>query len=62
MPVIEPDRSPYESGATDAYYHRYRAHKIKDGKRVGFADLTPEELAEYDKGHEEEPYGRKDFG
>jgi hypothetical protein len=53
--------SPYDRGDADRYYGRpYAPHK-----RVGFQcveDLTPAEVAEYDRGWEDNRSGQKDWG
>ncbi len=57
-PKLTPDRShgsPYDRGRADSYYHRQiRPHKWLDGiGRVEIVELSPEEIAEYHAGYEE---------
>lgn len=48
--------SPYDRGSADAYYRRASdPHKYPNGTysepRIGESDLTPEEVAAYNKGY-----------
>lgn len=58
--------SPYERGDSDAYYGRsHSPHKLiyqENGWPLRETDLTDEERAEYDRGYDENPSGRKDWG
>lgn len=56
------NRTAYESGAVDAYYHRYNPHLWRDTVKVISTELTGEERQQYDQGHTEAPYGEKDWG
>ena len=44
----------YDLGATDAYRYSYGRYLRKD--------WTKELRSEYDRGYNDEPYGRKDYG
>jgi len=51
--------SPYDRGSADYYYGRpHSPHWYPEGtgfgKRIEEADMTPEEIAAYDAGYEEE--------
>jgi hypothetical protein len=59
-----PAGSPYDRGDSDAYYQRPnpRPHKWADplgAQRID--DLTPAEIADYWRGHDENPSGKKDW-
>jgi hypothetical protein len=61
VPLEHPAGSPYDRGDADRYYGRpYVPHK-----RIGFQrvyDLTPEEIAEYRRGWDDNVNDRKDWG
>ena len=51
--------SPYDRGSADYYYGRWpRPHWYPEGtgfgERIEEADMTPEQIAAYDAGYEEE--------
>ena len=51
--------SPYDRGSADYYYGRqHNPHWYPEGtgfgKRIEEADMTPEQIAAYDAGYEEE--------
>ena len=48
-----PSGSAYDRGGADAWYHRGRhPHKIVDGREVALTD--PEEIADYNRGYDDE--------
>jgi hypothetical protein len=57
-------QSPYWRGDADCYYGRDpKPHKwAGNDSRSADYDLTPEEVAEYWRGYEENPIGKKDWG
>ena len=58
--------SPEDRGSADAYYgrpfnpHYYRGANRDNRERVGRADMTDEEIAEYTRGYDNED-DRKDY-
>lgn len=50
MPNIFSNTSPYEVGQNDSYYYRYNGKPRKYIKLTPVYDLTPEEIADYHRG------------
>lgn len=64
-----PHGSPYDRGSADAYYLRtrdphYWPQGTYHGTRVEAKDMTPEQLADYNRGYDEQWNNRifKDYG
>jgi len=56
--------SPYDRGSADSFYRRQpQAHYMIDGARIEKADMTAEQIAEYEAGFadNEKTGGRKDY-
>jgi hypothetical protein len=57
--------SPYDRGSADSFYRRPgQAHYIVDGARIEKADMTAEQIAEYEAGfldNEKRTDSRKDY-
>ena len=57
--------SPYDRGSADSFYGRQDIpHYMIDGARIEQADMTVEQIAEYNLGFDdnEKSGGRKDYG
>ena len=58
---------PFDRGSADAYYGRlmdphYYVGGTSMSERVGFSDMTDEEVEAYTAGYESTPWGQKDYG
>ena len=56
--------SPYDRGSADSWYRRpAQPHYMVDGARIEKADMTAEQIAEYEAGFldNEKTGGRKDY-
>jgi len=57
--------SPYDRGSADSFYRRQpQAHYMIDGARIEKADMTAEQIAEYEVGYEDnhkQTDSRKDY-
>jgi len=57
--------SPYDRGSADSWYRRPgQAHYMVDGARIEQADMTAEQIAEYEAGfadNEKRTDNRKDY-
>ena len=53
-------KSPFDRGASDSYYGRgKRPHYHEEGyKKVEEKDMTPEQVAEYHRGYDQNEYNR----
>lgn len=61
--LLAPHGSPYDRGDADRYYGRpARPHRwLDDIGRNEVTNLSPAEVAEYRRGHNENPSGRKEW-
>ena len=57
--------SPFDRGSADSFYRRQpQAHYMIDGARIEQADMTAEQIAEYEAGYDsndEQIDSRKDY-
>ena len=58
---------PFDRGSADAYYGRlmdphYYVRDTGTSTRIGFYDMTDEEVEAYNAGYESTPFGQKDYG
>ena len=61
----QPHGSPYDRGSADSFYGRQaNPHYMIDGARIEKADMTAEQIAEYEAGYEDnekQTDSRKDY-